>query len=111
MAEVSPPRTQSESEGINILAAQRGGGRSRRWRNSLRYDRRFLSSIACSAMPPRRGLVQLDLDGGFLGHSRPRRPVERAQAIRQLGRQLQHFPVNLNRKDSQSVKDERVCRR
>jgi hypothetical protein len=28
-------RTQSESEGISIMAAQRCGGRSRRWRNSL----------------------------------------------------------------------------
>jgi hypothetical protein len=52
------------------MAAQGGGGRSRHWRNSLRYDHRFLSSIACNAM--------LDLDRGFLDHSRPRRPVERA---------------------------------
>jgi hypothetical protein len=30
MAEVSPPWTQSESGGINIMVAQRGGSRSRR---------------------------------------------------------------------------------
>jgi hypothetical protein len=51
MAEVSPPGTQSESEGINTMAAQCGGGRSRRWRNSPRYDCRLpvLDRLQCDA--------------------------------------------------------------
>jgi len=63
-------------------------------------------------------MLQADKSGFASGRSSKRKDLPGAFVKRCVPtidispqRTLQHFPVNLNRKDSQSVKDERVCRR